>query len=87
MTGVVCVCVCVREREREREREDVVGVPERIGILKSLAVSGFKPQPPAWQASALSIVLCPSGNSKYIVSRLLTSGQSSVGGQPFSRWS
>ena len=34
---------------------------ERIGALKTLVVSGFKPRLLVWQASALSIALCPSG--------------------------
>ena len=58
MTGIM------REREKERERVHVVGVPERIGALKSLVVSGFKPQLPVWQASALSIAQCLSGKYK-----------------------
>ena len=40
------------------------GVPERIGAQKNLVLSGFEPRPPALQASALSVVLCPSGISK-----------------------
>ena len=36
----------------------MAGVPERIGALKSLVMSGFEPGPSAWQASALSIALC-----------------------------
>ena len=47
--------------ERESVCVYVAGIPERIGALKSLVVSRFEPQPPAWQASALSIALCPSG--------------------------
>ena len=41
------------------------GVPEKIGTLKSLVVSRCKPQPPAWQGSALSIVLCPLGRNRH----------------------
>ena len=48
------------ERERKREIECACGgVPERIGALKSLIVSGFEPGLPVGQASALSIALCP----------------------------
>ena len=47
----------VRERERAHG-----GVPNRIKAQSTFVVSGFKPQQPAWQASALSIALCPLGD-------------------------
>ena len=40
-----------------KERVHMVGVPERIGWLLIMVVSGFEPRPPVWQASALSIGL------------------------------
>ena len=43
------------DRHCKRDRVHMAGIPERIGTLKSLVVSRFKPQPPVWQASALSI--------------------------------
>ena len=49
------------DRRCARKRVHMVKVPERKGALNSLVVSGFKPLQPAWQASSLSIVLCPSG--------------------------
>ena len=48
--------------ERESEREHIAGGPNRIGALKSLVMSRFEPRPPAWQGSALSIVLYPLGS-------------------------
>ena len=45
---------------RVRERVQVAGVPERIGALKSLVMLGSNTRAPEWQASALSIALCPS---------------------------
>ena len=39
-------------------------------------MSGFKPRPPVWQASALSIVRCPSGT--FIAYSLLTNTNSGV---------
>ena len=44
-----------------REKVHMVGVPTRIGALKSLVLSWFKHQPPAQQASALYIAVCPLG--------------------------
>ena len=41
----------------------MVEVAERIGAQLSLVMSGFEPRLPVWQASALSIVLCPLGNT------------------------
>ena len=46
----------------ERDRVYMAGVPERIRALKTLVMYGFEPQLLAWQASDLSIALCPSGN-------------------------
>ena len=48
------------DRHCGREIVHLAGVPERIGGLNSFVVSRFEPRPPAWQASALSIALCPS---------------------------
>ena len=45
-----------------RERVHVAGVSEKIWALNSLVVLGFEPWPSAWQASASSIALCPSGS-------------------------
>ena len=44
------------------ERDNMAGVPERIGALKSLVMSRFKPWLPGWQAGTLSSGLCPWGN-------------------------
>ena len=44
-----------------RESVHMVGVPERIGALQTLVMSGLKPRLPVWQSSALSVGLCPSG--------------------------
>ena len=49
----------------------MAGVPRDIGALKSLVLSGFKPQLPAWQTSTLSIALCPLGSSPISISRAL----------------
>ena len=47
-----------------RKRVYVAGVLERVGALNSLVVSGFEPQLPAWQVSALSIVIFPLSFSR-----------------------
>ena len=52
-----------------RERVQMPGIPERIAALNSLVGSEFEPQPPAWQASALPIGLCPTGELKYSLSK------------------
>ena len=49
------------DRHGEGQRVHMAGVPERIGTLKLWSCPGFKPLLPVWQASALSIALCPSG--------------------------